>query len=76
MSDPEEATRTIGKLLSLTRDAEMDCDEFHERLAAYVEGGITDAKVAALMEHHRELCPECEEEYQLLKKALDVSGMS
>lgn len=66
MDDP---TQTLAELLRLTRERELDCDEFVQKLAAYVDGGLND-EVRALMDQHREICPECEEQLQLLRAAL------
>ena len=40
-----------------------------ERLAEYVDGA-GDEQLRALMEHHRDLCPECAEEHDILRRAL------
>lgn len=71
MSETNEADRAIGTLLDLTRDQEVDCDEFSRNLAAFVEGGI-EGPLQALMEHHRKICPECEEEREALMRALGL----
>ena len=65
-----DAMRALRSSLMLTRDREIDCDEFLERLADLVDGGLKDAELAALMEHHRTICPDCEQERQILVRAL------
>ena len=72
MSESNKAQETIGTLLRLTREEELDCDEFSRHLAAFVEGG-TPPRLVALMEHHKKICPECEEERLALLRALDLS---
>ena len=39
-------------------------------LAAYLDDGLSSDELKSLMEHHRDICLECEEELQLLRKAL------
>jgi hypothetical protein len=65
------AKATLAKLLDLTRSEEIDCDAFAEHLAALVEGKV-EPKLEALLHHHRKLCPECDEEYAALARALDL----
>lgn len=71
MNDADKARRALGSMLELTKDEELDCDAFVDHLAALVEGQVTP-QLAALMEHHRAICPECEEERALLAKALGL----
>jgi len=56
--------------LARTEAQEMDCDEFRSLLPELVEGSITDPKVRTLIEHHRAICAECEEERAMLEKVL------
>ncbi len=71
MNESKDAQRMLGTLLSLTRDEELDCDAFQEHLAAMVEGRV-DPSLRALMDHHRAVCPECEEERVILARALGL----
>ena len=64
----------VARLLGMTRDHELDCDEYRELLAAYVEDGLSETEIRTLMDHHRAMCPECDEEYQLLLRALGRSA--
>ena len=73
MNLTEKQRKILVHGLRMTRERELDCDGFHEQLAAYVEGGVDDQELLALIEHHREFCPECEEEHQLLRRALGLS---
>jgi hypothetical protein len=72
MTDPEQARRVLGSLLELTRDEEIDCDRFTQHLAALHEGQL-EPELRALMEHHRRICPECEEERAILARALGLA---
>ncbi len=69
-ADVAQAERALRSSLALTQDREIDCDEFLERLAELIDGRLMDKDIAALMEHHRKICPECEEERQILERAL------
>ena len=68
------ARDSIGALLKGLRDKELDCDEFLAHLPAWVEGNISDREVQELLEQHARLCPECEEERTVLKRALRPDG--
>ncbi len=71
MTEPDKAMQMLGKLLDCTRDEELDCDDFSENLAAFVEGN-TQPEIRALMVHHEKICPECEQERQVLMRALGL----
>lgn len=60
----------LWEVLRLTREEELDCARFVELLPEIVDGRIDDATLRALVEHHRQICPECEEQYAILKRAL------
>lgn len=63
------ARASLARMLELTRGEEIDCEGFAEHLAALVEGNV-EPELEALMDHHRRICPECEEERQALERAL------
>lgn len=67
------AADVLTGLLSTTQDREMDCDAFAEWVAAYVDGAELAPEVVALLEHHRLICPECEEHLQHLVMALQLA---
>lgn len=71
MSDPKA---TLALLLDLTRSEEIDCDAFAKHLAALVEGKV-EPELETLLHHHRKLCPECDEEYDALARALEVEPL-
>ncbi len=85
MSDDKQPHHTLGTMLAATRDTEIDCDQFHAHLAAWVDseaasggpaqhgGAAVDADLHALLEHHRKICPECDEERRVLIRALGLS---
>ena len=55
----------------MARHSGLPLDAFAEHLAALVEGKV-EPKLEALLHHHRKLCPECDEEYAALARALDL----
>ena len=75
MTDADKARNMLGTLLQLTRETEMDCDEFGKHVAELAEGTV-DPQLRALLDHHREICPECEEELRVLAQALDLDPKS
>ncbi len=66
----DDVTDAFYTILARTRDEEIDCDRYAAELAAWVDGGIADARLRALLAQHEEVCPECAEERQLLLRAL------
>jgi len=73
MSDNPKAATTLRRLLDGTRDDELDCDRFFELLAPYLDDRISDGELRERITHHAHLCPECKEELETLKRALDRS---
>lgn len=73
MNKPPEIYQAIEDLLTKTRAEELDCDEFLELLAPYLDQRLEDPKLVQLVEQHRDLCRECAEELSLLESALKVS---
>lgn len=70
--DPQDGmVRALTDLVRLTQAKELDCDAFVDQLAAYLDDGIDDADAVRLMEHHRKICPECDEQLTLLCAALN-----
>ncbi len=71
MTLDDKQREMLSRALELTRDDEINCDQFASQLAAYVDGNIGDSEALALLDHHSEICPECAEELQILRRALD-----
>ncbi len=65
------AEAALRKSLALTRDRELDCAEFLEHLAEFVDG-LASTELKELMRHHEIICPEFEEERQILQRAIAV----
>ncbi len=69
----DSARASLARMLELTRGNEIGCEGFAEHLAALVEGNV-EPELEALLDHHRRICPECEEERQALERALTPSS--
>ena len=70
MTDRIPAAALLRRLLETTQERELDCDQFQELVAPWLDGRIEDPAVKALIEHHRHQCPECGEETEILLRAL------
>ncbi len=71
MSDKSHTHETLQSWLDVTRGEELDCDRFAELLAPWLDHRVDDPHLLELLEHHRRLCQECNEEATLLETALD-----
>ena len=72
----EQINALLG-MISLTQEEEVDCDGCLDRMAEFVEhslAGKTIPEGLKLIEHHLRLCPECGEEFESLKCALNTSA--
>lgn len=70
MTQAKHASRELLRMLSLTQEQELDCEQFVELLGPSLEDAIDDAELRRLIEHHRDLCPECAEALAVLTRAL------
>ena len=70
MSEGISAYALLKHLLETTQEHEIDCDQFQELLAPWLDGQVEDPRLAALIEHHRHQCPECGQEVDVLQQAL------
>jgi len=71
MSDKPKAAEVLRRLLTGTRDDEVDCDRFLEHLAPLLDGRIDDPELREKLEHHVRQCAECSEELEIVKRALE-----
>lgn len=71
MSEPRDPYLALEDMLQRTREQELDCDQFLDLLAPYLDKRLADAGIRRLIEHHRDLCAECAEELRLLGKSLE-----
>ncbi len=69
----QELWQKLLRVLSLTEDRELTCDEVEEFMDAYVElelAGEDPQKALPDVAHHLRICPECKEEHDALLKIL------
>lgn len=71
MSTPKNPYAALEDMLQRTREHELDCDEFVNLLAPYVDNRVQDPVIIKLIEHHRDLCAECAEQLSFLRISLD-----
>ena len=77
MNDDRQMLDELLRLVELTADHEIDCEEFLHRSAGLVEALETPREMPdawpELMQH-LSVCPECEEELAIVRKALGGEG--
>ena len=74
MSLSKEEIERLLKLVGLTTDEEIDCEECLSQVAEFAErelAGKSIPKGLAAVEHHLVICAECREEYEALQRALN-----
>ena len=74
MTNKAETYGLLSEMLRLTREEELDCDDFLELLAPFLDGRVEDPRLLALVEHHRHLCTECGEQLAVLERALNTGS--
>ncbi len=74
MTHPLTSRDTLEVWLQLTHEEEIDCDRFAMFIAPMLDQTITDPRLLELLEHHRRLCADCEEEVRLVESALGKAG--
>ncbi len=70
---PPSKIEALIKVLEMTQDAELSCDELHNLLDQFAEATLRgeDAEhLLPLVNHHLNLCPNCREEYEALLRIL------
>ena len=68
-----EQAKTLVKMVEATRDRELTCEECLREIAEFVEIQLASKPLSNLMrevENHLHTCPCCEEEVQLLRRAV------
>ncbi len=63
----------LMRFIGLTKDEEINCDECLMQIAEFVETELAGKSVCdslKAVQHHLSLCSECQEEYEVLQKAL------
>ena len=62
-----------------TREDEITCDEWVERVGHYVEALAEGGDLPSALEvvaHHALICPQCAEELEALREALELPAVS
>jgi len=72
VTEPKDPYEALESMLQRTQEQELDCDQFLELLAPYLDQRLQDPNVRRLLEHHRDLCAECAEELELLQRSLEA----
>lgn len=72
MSQREDKLRALIEVLKLTKEDEIDCDEFWERASWLAEQSVSlDLESLASYLHHLNLCPDCAEEFKFLNECVE-----
>jgi len=65
----------LMRLVGLTKDAEINCEQCLAVVAEFAEqqrAGKSISEGLQAVEHHLSICDECREEYEALLKTLDT----
>lgn len=63
----------LMRLIALTKDEEIDCEQCLSQMAEFAEhewAGGSILEGLQTVEHHLSICAECREEHEALKRAL------
>jgi len=74
MALSQKETDELLRLVRLTKDEEIDCDECLSHVAELAEKVLAGRSVSAVLhavQHHLTVCAECREEYEALQRALE-----
>ena len=74
---PPEAIRKMLTQLENTQDVELICDEVLALLDQYTEAylrGEDVARLLPLVQHHLDMCADCHEEFEALRRILQASA--
>ncbi len=69
----KEEIENLLRLVSLTNDAELNCEECLALVAEFAEQHLAGKSVSSgleAVERHLDICDECREEFEALKKTL------
>lgn len=64
---------TLMRLIDLTKDDEINCEQCLSRIAEFTESELQGKSIGEglkAVEHHLSICLECNEEYELLHRIL------
>lgn len=69
MKPTREQLEELLRAIAVTEPREIDCEEFLDRVGAYLEGRDRDSEVPRelrLVAQHLDVCPQCREEFDAL----------
>lgn len=73
-ANPPDWMGDMLKMLVITEEQEISCDDVHKVLAEFSEKkqrGENVANLMPLVQKHLDLCPDCREEHEVLLEALE-----
>ena len=72
--DSFDMMESLINKLAITEEREISCDDVHEILDQFAElemRGEDVAQLLPLVQKHLDLCPDCQEEHEVLIQALE-----
>lgn len=75
--DRQDIQRLLA-LVAATRDDEIDCDACLADMAEFAEAALLGAELSVALQRvddHLATCPECAEEYALLREAMRCAAI-
>lgn len=69
----QKEIEALMRLIDLTRDDEINCDQCLSLVAEFAERKLEGRSVSdslKAVEHHLSVCSECSDEYEILQKVL------
>ena len=73
MSLSKKEIENLMRLIGLTKDNEIDCEECLSVVSEFAEEQLVGKSISASLkavEHHLSICEECCEEYEALRQTL------
>ena len=73
----KEGIDDLLRLIGLTEDAEINCEQCLALVAEFTEQQLTGKSIhegLKAVEQHLAVCSECREEYEALRRTLDCLG--
>ena len=73
MSLSKQEIDELMRLVGLTKDHEINCEQCLSLVAEFAEQELAGKSIPQglkAVEHHLSICPECREEYEALQQAL------
>lgn len=72
MATSRDQLQSLLEVVLATEPAELDCEQFFEHVAAYLDSCVPAGEMSPLMkqvQQHLQVCPECLEAFEALKCA-------